>query len=412
MSDSVLQNIHRLQRVDITAANASLLRFLNEDLELPFEVASVEIRSSAVSLNSINGVLDTNAGKKFFKTHIEPASLIGEYYNVKLLQDAGYPIIAPVFASTVYGKQFLIYDWFEASSLFECIRAIETGAGSNENDLPAAARESDERLAELYVRSLRMMDAATHAKQPIHQLFLHRLAGKRYSDFYGGDFITPNHHLRFAEIAAKSWIVNGVKYRDTLQTMIATAIGALSFSGVEQVPVVIGHGDAHGGNLFYFGPDRPLTYFDPAFAGRHSPLLDIIKPLIHDYCLKWLYFPDEVARRNTVAYRVTGDTITVDYDFSPSRFRLNLFESKLARVITPMLARLKTNNMLAQNWQTIMQAAAMCCPLLTMNLSDRTRFTAEIALLGLAMAVELGGCAANPQHPGWFEQRLREAAPR
>src|SRR5689334_2059580 len=153
MSDSMLEDIHRLQRTDIGAGNALLLRFLRTELDLPFDVESVELRPSAVSLNSINGALQTSAGRKFFKTHVEPAGVIGEYYNAKLLQDAGYPVIAPVFASTASGKQFLIYDWFDAASLFERLRAVETGAGSDARELLGASTARDDLLFELYAKS-------------------------------------------------------------------------------------------------------------------------------------------------------------------------------------------------------------------------------------------------------------------
>jgi len=411
MPDIALEDIHRLQKTDVNAGNGLLLRFVREELELPFQVESVELRPSAVSLNSISGVLQTSAGRKFFKTHIEPASVVGEYYNVELLKNAGYPIIAPVFVSTVYGKQFLIYDWFEAPSLFETIRAVETGARSGERDLIEAAQASDGRLFELYANSFCMVEAETHARQPVHQLFLHRLAGDRYKRFYNGDFVLSHHRIPFSDLARKKWVINGVIYRDTLETIVARAVDALRFSGASRVPVVTGHGDAHAGNLFFFGSERPLTYFDPAFAGAHSPLLDVIKPLIHDSLLKWLYFPDETAARNTIAYRLTTGMIAVEHNYSPSATRMALFDSKLKRVVEPMLGLLKTNGGLVGNWQVVMQAAAMCCPLLTMNLADRNRFNPGVALLGLAMAIELGGCGEHPVRKCWFEQRLEENAP-
>jgi hypothetical protein len=411
MQDSTLQAIQGLQRSDLPAANGLLLRFLEEELELPFRIESVELRPSAVSLNSINGVLHTDGGKKFFKTHVEPASVVTEYYNVTLLRDAGYPIISPTFASTAYGKQFLIYEYIEAPSLFEAIRSVEIAAEDDARDLLAAVRESDDLLFRLYERSLRFTGAEVHAAQPIHQLFFHRL-GSRYSKFYGGEFTLPDIRTGFPAIARKKWIINGIAYRDTLDSLVADAKDTLGFNGIRQIPAIIGHGDAHSGNQLYFGSQVPLTYFDPAFAGAHSPMLDIIKPLIHNSFLKWLYFPDEVAAANAISCRTTDDTISVEYDFRPSEFRMALFGSKLTRVVTPVLNLMKEQELLPENWQATMQAASMCCPLLTMNLADRIRFMPEIALLGLAAAVEFGGRSHDARNPGWFEEALMKAAPR
>jgi hypothetical protein len=412
MQDSTLQAIHGLQLTDLPSANGLLLRFMEEELELPFRVHSIELRPSAVSLNSINGVLYTDGGKKFFKTHVEPASVVTEYYNVSLLQDAGYPIIAPAFASTAYGKQFLIYDYIEAPSLFEAIRNIETAAAEDDrHPLLSAVRASDDLLFRLYARSLRLASAEAHAGQPVHQLFLHRL-GERYSNFYGAEFTLPGIRTDFPAIARKNWIINGVAYGDTLEVLVAKARDTLEFRSFPQIPVITGHGDAHSGNQLYFGGQAPLTYFDPAFAGSHSPILDIVKPLIHNSFLKWLYFPDEAASANAVSCRMTDDAIKVEYDFRPSELRMALFESKLMRVVAPVLKLLKEQELLPDNWQSTMHAAAMCCPLLTMNLADRIRFKPEIALLGLAMAVELGACSHDARHPGWFEEGLMKAAPK
>lgn len=410
MQDSALQAVYRLQKADLDAGNRLLLRFVREELKLPFVAEQVELRPSAVSLNSISGALQTSVGRKFFKTHIEPESVIGEYYNVKLLRKAGYPVITPVFVSTLYGKQFLIYDWFEAPSLFESIRAVETGA-CEARDLLGAAQASDDLLLQLYKTSYSMIDAEAHARQPVHQLFLHRLTGMRYREFYGGDIMLPGKRLPFPDLAKKKWVVNGVIYRDTLETIVSKAIHALRFADVPRTPVVTGHGDAHAGNLFYLGADAPLTYFDPAFAGTHSPLLDVMKPLIHDSLLKWLYFPREVSAQIRIDWHLSESTVAVEFDYLPSGLRMALFDSRLNRVVAPMLTYLKARDVLPENWLAVMQAAAMCCPLLTMNLADRNRFTPDIALLGLAMAVELGGRGEDAVHQGWFARRLKAVAP-
>jgi hypothetical protein len=414
MTDSALQDIHFLQKTDLAGAAALMLKFLREELQLPFAVTSVELRPSAVSLNSINGFLKTADGTRyFFKTHVEPNSIVKEYYNSGLLTEAGYPIRAPIFSSTDYGKQLLVYEYIDAINVFDAVRGIELGKRNDGAELLAVRQASDKKLAELYATSLRQVDAKTHAEQPIHQLFRLRLEGPPYRlrGFYDGAFTLPGQELKFADLAALQWTVNGVTYHGTLQDTINKAGAALHFTNQPQIWAVAGHGDAHAGNLFYFGPGKPLTYFDPAFAGTHSPLLDIIKPLIHDSFLKWLYFPDEIAAQIKISYDIKDGKIEVASDFQVSDLRRALFASKLENTLRPTLQLLREKDGLPETWQDIVQAAAMCCPLLTMNLSERQKFKPEIALLGLATAVELGGNSQNPQKPGWFEQVLRSALP-
>jgi hypothetical protein len=66
------------------------------------------------------------------------------------------------------------------------------------------------------------------------------------------------------------------------------------------------------------------------------------------------------------------------------------WRSKIERVLMPILHDLGRQGWLREDWRAYLKAALFCCPLLTMNLADTTRFSPEISLLGLAMAVEMG----------------------
>src|SRR5689334_7258442 len=99
MTDDILYHIQTLQFHDKLAAEQLLATFIRDMFSLP--VKSVELRPLAVSLNSFNGFLTLDDGKKlFFKTHAEPDNVITEYYNAQRLADAGYPVIQPIFSST------------------------------------------------------------------------------------------------------------------------------------------------------------------------------------------------------------------------------------------------------------------------------------------------------------------------
>ncbi len=152
---------------------------------------------------------------------------------------------------------------------------------------------------------------------------------------------------------------------------------------------VIGHGDAHNGNVF-FREDAPLTYFDPAFAGRHSPLLDLTKPLFHNVFAMWMYFPQEKAAQTRITLRREGDVWRVEHDYALPPIRQMFLRSKVERVLMPMLQTLQARGWLAPDWRAYLKAALFCCPFLTMNLTDPAKFPPEISLLGLAMAVEMG----------------------
>lgn len=387
MSDKELYQIQTLQFTNLEAANEQMKTFLNK--QLPFQVESVNIRPLAVSLNSINGILTTEDGKKlFFKTHVEPESIINEYYNSSILAEAGYPVIQPIFSSTEWGKQLLIYEFFEAPSLFNVAREIETGKRNDADSIIALQQKADSQLWQIYQNTLKILKAEEHAQAPIHQLFYHRLTGGRFSNFYEGkEIILPGYSISFEKLARMKWCINGVEFKDSLGELIQRARAILNPSRCD-TPSIIGHGDAHNGNVFV--EENRLIYFDPAFAGRHSPFLDLTKPLFHNVFAIWMYFPNEVASTLSINLKLQGERIIVEHDFIPSKIRKEFLYSKIQFVLKPLLEELKSRGMLAEEWREYLKLALFCCPFLTMNLSDRKKFPPEIGLLGLALSVEMG----------------------
>jgi hypothetical protein len=389
MSDKYLQEIQSLQFSHPAAANKLLKKFLNDNL--PFKVKEVAVRPLAVSLNSINGHLTTEAGEKlFFKTHVEPQSIIHEYYNSSILQEAGYPVIQPIFSSTEWGKQLLIYKFFDLPSLFTVMRDLETNPRQAATEIISLQQKADEKLYQIYLKTLQPLAAAEHAKAPVHQLFYHRLTGGRFTSFYQDtEMSLPGQQLNFNNLAKMKWTINGVKFRDTLGNLVESAIELLNPDSADTLSIV-GHGDAHNGNIFCDEDTAELLYFDPAFAGRHSPFLDLAKPLFHNVFAIWMYFPEEIASNLSIQWQIKEDSLIVEHDFVPSDARIALLRSKLERVLNPLLRELKLRDSLPEKWRDYLKLALFCCPFLTMNLSDVQKFSPEITLLGLAMSVEMG----------------------
>jgi hypothetical protein len=389
LSDRDLQQIQALQFTDLEAANKLLKDFLNANL--PLQVATATIRPLAVSLNSINGFLTTEDGEKlFFKTHIEPQSIVQEYYNSSILAEAGYAVIQPIFSSTEWGKQLLVYKYFDSPSLFNVMRDLETDKRQDSQRIITIQQQADGQLREIYFRSLQPLAGEEHAKAPIHQLFYHRLTGGRLTSFYQGKVLSlPGRQIEFEQLAAMKWVVNGVEFADTLDDLIQKATQQLHPH--RDTPSIVGHGDAHNGNVFIDENHDRLIYFDPAFAGRHSPLLDLAKPLFHNVFAIWMYFPHDVANGLNIKWGTTGNTITVEHDFVPADVRVACLRSKIEGVLAPILQEIKV-----REWREYLKLALFCCPFLTMNLSDTQKFPPEIILLGLAMSVEMGSQSLGP----------------
>lgn len=397
IDQDLLQRIQSLQFQHKDEAETLLLSFLREVFSA--DVAIVELRPLAVSLNSFNGFVTLANGKRyFFKTHTEPDTLINEYYNADQLANAGYPIIKPIFSSTEVGKQLLIYDVIESESVFDVAWAIENGDETNFDDLRIAQSKADDDLLTLYLNSMEQQSAEAAAKSPIHQLFYHRLTGGRLDRFYNiqNQIELPKGESSFHEVRTAKWVINGQVYHQTINEIIQQASENL-YPHQSEVSIV-GHGDAHNGNVFFQHSDQSppsLLYFDPAFAGRHNPLLDLTKPLFHNVFAMWMYFPREKQAQTEISLSIKDNFWVVEHDYTLHPVREMFLRSKVDKVLVPLLRNWHSAQCLPTNWRLYLKSALFCCPFLTMNLADKQKFPPEISLLGLAMAVEMGAQSSN-----------------
>ena len=137
-------------------------------------------------------------------------------------------------------------------------------------------------------------------------------------------------------------------------------------------------------------------YFDPAFAGRHSPLLDVIKPLFHNVLATWMYFPHSIAQDLQLTVSRRGMTITIENNYTLTPVRQAILQTKVEHLLRPLIEELRARDMLPVHWKEIMQLALMCCALLTINLLDGEHMPPSISWLGLLLAVQTGNNGIQP----------------
>jgi hypothetical protein len=340
-------------------------------------------------------------GKRlFFKTHTEQDNQISEYYNAAMLADAGYPVIQPIYSSTRAGQHLLIYEVINDPSVFELAWQIENGDHQYElAELTSAQNVADDNLLNLYMETLQHQSVNSAKDSPIHQLFYHRLVAGRLQRFYGGLAVLeagdvtiklPDGDYLMREIQHKKWIINGQRYELSLGEIIDEAIQILN--PLQSGPSIIGHGDAHNGNIFFHTVDdqHSLLYFDPAFAGRHHPALDLAKPLFHNVFAMWMYYPDVKREQTAITFNQDGLNWYVEHNYQLPPIRRMFLQSKVQRTFIPIMLELKRRGNLRDDWRPYLKSALFCCPFLTLNLADSERFPPEISLLGLCMAVEMG----------------------
>jgi SAM-dependent methyltransferase len=315
---------------------------------------------------------------------------------------AGCPPLEMSVSAITYGGVVMesVRDSVEPEQAEACApraNAVQARTPSSQS-LIVAQQQLDQQVFANYKSTLQYTDAATHAVAPIHQLFSHRLDERgRLGLFYRGKTLSMEgiENVDFDVFAALRWKINGVCYDQTLNDLIEQSVRALR---PQAGASVVGHGDAHNGNVFYdSSKNGSLLFFDPAFAGRHSPLLDIAKPLFHNVFARWMYFPEQVSSDLTLQFQIASNRIELVHDFFPSELRLAMLDSRIRNVLTPTVAMLRENGMLPDDWHTYLRSALFCCPFLTVNLfapyvvngTLAERYGMDIRMLAFAMAVEL-----------------------
>lgn len=421
----LLTDIQKKQFSDKIGAESDLLHFLQEHEDC--SIQKVELQPKPESLNSLNGFVTYESGDRyFFKTHTEENEKVSEYYNAEELAKAGYPVITSKQITPKVGKQIVLYQIITYPTLFDLLKIEEDKEGregeddtdnridrgdrgdriNKIDDTTADATKSillngqialDKLVYEIYSKNLSTASAEEHAKAPIHQLFSHRLAEDgRVGLFYRNKNLNlESTSIPFETLSEIRWSINGVEYSQSLNEIINRSRDMLKPG---KAPVVPGHGDAHNGNIFVDLEQRKFYMFDPAFAGKHHPLLDLTKPLFHNIFARWMYYPDQVLQEFQLDFTIRDNRISIEHDFKPSALRLAHLKTRVENVLRPTVELLKNNGALDASWRSFVRSALFCCPFLTVNLfSDYVangtlseRYKPPVKLLGLAMAIELG----------------------
>ncbi|HET7714657.1 MAG TPA: hypothetical protein VFK86_03440 [Bauldia sp.] len=376
-------------------------------------VGNVAITADWSSLNSLNGLVETSDGRRFFfKFHQEEGEegTVEEYYRAELLQRAGLPVDMPVMMSRKPGHQILLYRFRRDRQLAAaCLDVERSSADVDPGRLVELQADLDRKTGSVYRAALHQASADEVRREAIHQLFHHRLSDRpsgtrlagRVSRFYLEQPVDlPGATLPWGEFAALRWRINGIDYRASLAELFEESLRRLAPDRLAG-GAVIAHGDAHNANVWIEEGDggARLVMFDPAFAGEHVPaLLADIKATFHNIFAHpfWLYHPEEADRRFTVSVSLSGERIVVDHDWTLGALRRGFLDLKVEHVWRPLIAALRRRDLLPDDWRQVVRLALFCCPTLVMNLRAGAAHGATagrspaISALSFALAVMAG----------------------
>jgi phosphoglycolate phosphatase-like HAD superfamily hydrolase len=401
-----LQLIQQLQFSRRELAEQLLRLWFVHHMDLP--VQRLRLTARAVSLNALNGFYQSNGQEFLFKAHMETHGGLHEDDQAQLLEAAGYNVAR-------YAQLLCAQEWQIATYLvvrwplmFDLIRALETDqelpAGLTAHTLLEVEERECAHVLDIYQRTFQVGQMLSPYGAPIHRLFWYRLSGTRFQTFYAGKTVplpagSQPTEISFADIEHYRWTINGREQPHSLGRLIARAREVLHPARV--MASVIGHGNAHSGNAFLEREQSDSSthtsdalyrylFFDPVFAGRHNPLLDLVKPLYHNVFARWMDFPAEVVQTLNLTIQVQGEQLILEHNYGLTPIRQALLRTRYEKLLVPLVAWLEEQHALQEEWQEFLHLALMCCSLLTVNLCDTTKMLPVISWLGLAQAVQLG----------------------
>jgi hypothetical protein len=406
--------ISKLAKKEPVTAGNLLKDFAEEKFSL--DIATVKINNSAVSLNSVNGFFTLKDNTElFFKFHAEEGEeeTVSEYYRAGILENAGLPVISPVYESTKAGEQFLIYPKISDPTFFDVLEKmdmefLETKKYNQEKKEKIVEAEKNlcKKSFAIAKKTLKKTTSQKVSEESIWQLFSKRLISEntqpRLSLFYEGkNIVLPNKEkISFDELAKYKWLINGVEYSQTLEEIIEASKEIVCPEWQTSWAVVTAHGDDHNGNKFFCGTStgssNELKFFDPAFAGENIPaLLAFVKTTFHDVFAHPFYFyqPEKLKKFLDTSIEIKDQKIFINHNWdikTISPLRKELLEIKFQYFWKPMIQELKQKNMLPENAKKFLKKSLFCCPFLCLNLINPEKFSPEYSLLALSKAVQMG----------------------
>jgi hypothetical protein len=389
---------------------------IEQDFALQTE--SVQISRDGYSLNSVNGFVRLAGGDQyFFKFHHEEGEelTLQELYRGELLRAAGFPVDLPVYVSKQIGRQLLLYRRRADPRFADVCAGLDFSAPEQAEQAIRAQSDLDRLSCRIYLGTLHAASGDEVAREPIHQLFHHRLVsanaptviGARARRFFWDrSFDIAGLNLSAQQLRACRWCINGIEYVDTIDELLLRSMRLLQPSSLARFGGLTAHGDAHNANVWWeaqAGPGPKLTLFDPAFAGSHvCALLAEVKATFHNVFAHplWLYDPTAADRIYTLRSRLDGDRIQITTDWRPSSLRLAFLRAKADSLWRPLLRQLAARELLPADWRRTLRCALFCCPALVKDLcaGGEGGLTPLTSGIGLSVAVQCGSEPLDGSH--------------
>jgi len=350
------------------------------------EIKNLKKINSKASLNSISATAEIKYkeidSEVFVKIHIESDTnntaalgLENEYSNFLMLDNAGWPMLKPLYASLENEYKLLVYPRVYDPTLFELLYESYRSGSSKISEEDISVLESmNAEIGKSTVRNINLITPQEFNDSPVNNLFLKRVeengrVGKWYNRDTKFKLNGISDEISWDGIKNLKWKVNGIELKFSLDEMISFSRENLhANNNSELLYGATSHGDDHAGNIFISKDSAYL--FDPAFAGINPIILSDIKAFAHISILPLfgMYYDSGVNTTYSIkdGY-MEGTTNAHEHFMQATNYKLGT-QIVDTRII-PSVKYLLSKGGELENILNTIKSALFCCGFLTINAS-------------------------------------------
>jgi hypothetical protein len=183
-------------------------------------------------------------------------------------------------------RSWILFENLHGNLMVE--RYLNFRAKNNMSSFYKLERKKEKILLTLFLQKKKVLDYKDYIKLKPNQLFYKRLLGGRYKEFYrdnkNGLSRYFNHQI----------ILNGKPLPQTINEVFDRIRQKYLIQKNRKVIGIMGHGDAHHGNIMI---DKNINFIDTEYADFATPFMELSKPYYNDFIgTLFFYMPRRLER--------------------------------------------------------------------------------------------------------------------
>jgi thiamine kinase-like enzyme len=250
---------------------------------------------------------------------VENATKVGEFINT--------PRIILHRKENKFSPGWILFEFIDGKLMAEKMLSAERDEKNKDYKKRFLRLEAQKELIlnKMHEQTIKTVGIKKYLNVPANRLFYRRICGERLKQFYNSK--TKN----ISDLFDFKISVNGKCFKRTINQVFSDIVCKYKNLKLKEIPVFLGHGDAHHGNIIVSSNDE-LFFIDNEYAGYLSPLMELAKPYYNDFIGTLFFHYHDPFREyfEVEKVRITRGRIDLRIAVKKEiRFRLRITQTKL-----------------------------------------------------------------------------------